>query len=184
MGSLVNRGGLIEGVYSCLFCSKYWANWEVSQPEDKGIVLADIIEEGFVDRDKSFCIDANYYKGGSLKNYLEKKRRQIVLSQSEKRLMILQTARGKNPGGFRAIDGKTPSLSSSSWEHNNHLTDGQIYRKLTPIECERLQTVPDNYTNHVSNTQRHKMLGNGWTVDVIAHIFSCLATQVLFKEVA
>ena len=44
------------------------------------------------------------------------------------------------------------------------------YRKLTPIECERLQTVPDNYTQGVSNTQRYKMLGNGWTVDVIAHI--------------
>jgi site-specific DNA-cytosine methylase len=43
-------------------------------------------------------------------------------------------------------------------------------RKLTPIECERLQTVPDNYTQGVSNTQRYKMLGNGWTVDVIAHI--------------
>ena len=46
------------------------------------------------------------------------------------------------------------------------------WRKLTPLECERLQTVPDNYTNHVSNTQRYKMLGNGWTVDVIAHILS------------
>jgi DNA-cytosine methyltransferase len=40
----------------------------------------------------------------------------------------------------------------------------------TPLECERLQTVPDNYTNHVSNTQRYKMLGNGWTIEVIAHI--------------
>ena len=46
------------------------------------------------------------------------------------------------------------------------------WRKLTPLECERLQTVPDNYTNHVSNTQRYKMLGNGWTVDVIAHILN------------
>ena len=45
------------------------------------------------------------------------------------------------------------------------------WRKLTPLECERLQTVPDNYTNHVSNTQRYKMLGNGWTVEVIKHIF-------------
>lgn len=44
------------------------------------------------------------------------------------------------------------------------------WRKLTPLECERLQTMPDNYTNHVSNTQRYKMIGNGWTVDVIAHI--------------
>jgi DNA-cytosine methyltransferase len=45
------------------------------------------------------------------------------------------------------------------------------WRKLTPLECERLQTVPDDYTNHVSNTQRYKMLGNGWTVEVIKHIF-------------
>lgn len=43
---------------------------------------------------------------------------------------------------------------------------------LTPIECERLQTLPDDYTSGVSNTQRYKMIGNGWTVDVIAHIFS------------
>jgi DNA (cytosine-5)-methyltransferase 1 len=45
-------------------------------------------------------------------------------------------------------------------------------RRLTPIECERLQTVADNYTNHVSDSQRYKMLGNGWTIDVIAHILS------------
>jgi site-specific DNA-cytosine methylase len=46
-----------------------------------------------------------------------------------------------------------------------------FWRKLTPLECERLQTVPDGYTSSVSNSQRYKMLGNGWTVDVIAHIF-------------
>lgn len=48
------------------------------------------------------------------------------------------------------------------------------WRYLTPIECERLQTVPDNYTDGVSNTQRYKMLGNGWTVDVVTHIFNNL----------
>jgi DNA (cytosine-5)-methyltransferase 1 len=46
-----------------------------------------------------------------------------------------------------------------------------LIRRLTPIECERLQTVKDNYTNVVSDSQRYKMLGNGWTVDVISHIF-------------
>lgn len=51
------------------------------------------------------------------------------------------------------------------------INNGISWRKLTPLECERLQTVPDNFTAHVSNTQRYKMLGNGWTVDVIAHIF-------------
>jgi DNA (cytosine-5)-methyltransferase 3A len=50
------------------------------------------------------------------------------------------------------------------------------WRKLTPLECERLQTVPDNYTNHVSNTQRYKMLGNGWTIEVIAHILKNMET--------
>lgn len=47
------------------------------------------------------------------------------------------------------------------------------YRKLTPLECERLQTFPDNWTDCVSNTQRYKALGNAWTVDVIVHILQC-----------
>ena len=52
------------------------------------------------------------------------------------------------------------------------VVENEVYwRKLTPVECERLQTVPDNYTDCVSNTQRYKMLGNGWTIEVIAHIF-------------
>ena len=55
--------------------------------------------------------------------------------------------------------------------HEWDSVDELHWRKLTPLECERLQTVPDNYTNHVSNTQRYKMLGNGWTVEVIKHIF-------------
>ena len=74
----------------------------------------------------------------------------------------------------------TKQLEVSSADKSNCLTTVQkdnvvvhkeLYRKLTPIECERLQTVPDNYTNHVSKTQRYKMLGNGWTVEMIAHIF-------------
>ena len=60
----------------------------------------------------------------------------------------------------------------------NKVIDKQlVYRKLTPLECERLQTVPDGYTEGVSNTQRYKMLGNGWTVDVICHIFQALKAQ-------
>jgi site-specific DNA-cytosine methylase len=139
----------------------YWANWEFGQPEDKGILLEDITENGVVDRIKSHCIDANYFRGGNLKSYFEKHRRQLIFF----------IGRGNNPQGFRAIDGKTPALSKSSWEQNNFLADKSGYRKLTPVECERLQTVPDDYTNHVSNSQRYKMIGNGWTVDVIAHIF-------------
>lgn len=69
-------------------------------------------------------------------------------------------------------NGKAPAVLAKSGGNLEPKVaiDGTHYRKLTPIECERLQTVPDNYTAHVSNTQRYKMLGNGWTVDVIAGI--------------
>ena len=56
-------------------------------------------------------------------------------------------------------------------EQPNGVKINSSIRRLTPLECERLQTVKDNYTNHVSDSQRYKMLGNGWTVDVIQHIF-------------
>ena len=249
----------------------YWTNIPMDGlPEDKGIVLADILEDGYTDRDKSYCLDASYYKGGGASNvrlYFEKSRRQIVfgsgmnvigtatdikgresirrvygvdgkaptllattggntqpkigvkgarivnrrLDENGKRKdydktiepvarlelrkdnkggclttvqkdsvlafpKILQRARGYNKGGLKALDGKTPTISTSAWEHNNHLTldEGTTWRKLTPVECERLQTVPDGYTDHVSNTQRYKMLGNGWTVDVVKHLFKGL----------
>ena len=71
--------------------------------------------------------------------------------------------------GLRWRDGgKTPTLCINQDIFTNINTK---IRRLTPIECERLQTVKDNYTNHVSDSQRYKMLGNGWTVDVIAYIF-------------
>ena len=53
------------------------------------------------------------------------------------------------------------------------LCNDMSYRKLTPLECERLQTIPDNWTSILSNTQRYKSIGNGWTIDVIAHILNC-----------
>jgi DNA (cytosine-5)-methyltransferase 3A len=82
--------------------------------------------------------------------------------------------------GFRWRDnGKSGTLSTKGATENSlsgiPLTKINKYiRRLTPMECERLQTVPDNYTNHVSDSQRYKMLGNGWTVDVISHIFKYL----------
>lgn len=55
-------------------------------------------------------------------------------------------------------------------ESNPNTYNNEFYRKLTPLECERLQTLPDNYTAGVSNSQRYKMIGNGWTIEVISHI--------------
>ena len=64
------------------------------------------------------------------------------------------------------------SYDRHEWDSVGNKGTELYYRKLTPTECERLQTVPDGYTEGVSNTQRYKMLGNGWTVEVIKHIFS------------
>ena len=79
-------------------------------------------------------------------------------------------------------EGKSANLNANSGgiggKTGLYEIDGVI-RKLTPLECERLQTVPDNYTSCVSNTQRYRMLGNGWTVDVIAHIFKGLLNENL-----
>lgn len=71
-------------------------------------------------------------------------------------------------------DGISPALMAQLSTGSHNVMTGSRIRRLTPVECERLQTVPDNYTNHVSDTQRYRMLGNGWTVDVIAYIFSHL----------
>lgn len=117
----------------------YWTNIQTSQPEDKKNFLCDVIENGYVDRDKSYCIDANYYKGGNPKQYFQKSRRQLVFLQPE----------------F--------SLSSPG-----------LFRKLSVLECERLQNLPPGYTAGTSDSQRYKVIGNGWTVDVIAHIFKGL----------
>jgi len=134
----------------------YWTNIPgITQPPDRGIMLSDIIENGEVNRSKSYCIDACYYKGGDLNSYFDRSRRQLVLS-------------AKPREGFRAGVLTPAQKDKLGW-------DEVFYRKLTPLECERLQTVPEGYTAHVSNTQRYKMLGNGWTVDVISHILSFIS---------
>lgn len=89
-------------------------------------------------------------------------------------LLVLtkQYPRGRNPGWEKELE-KSPTMTSFAWEQNVSVSvDGATYRKFTPVECERLQTLPDGYTEGVSNSQRYKMLGNGWTMEVIAHLFS------------
>jgi len=83
---------------------------------------------------------------------------------------ILQLGRGFNKGGLHKK--KAPTLSSNSWEQNNLLQNKDRIRRLTPTECARLQTVPEWYKWKCSDTQQYKMLGNGWTVEVIVWILS------------
>ena len=80
------------------------------------------------------------------------------------------SGRGMN-GSVYGVEAKSPTVTTNKGEGSKITEDRLTWRKLTPLECERLQTIPDGYTEGVSNTQRYRMLGNGWTVDVIKHIF-------------
>lgn len=272
----------------------YWANIpNIKQPEDKHIYLKDIIEYGVVDRDKSFCIDASYFKGGNLVQYFEKHRRQLVFDKPCQVAHI-----GKNQQGTRVYgtNGKNVTLKAlgGGWgaktglildetkniniqnpitphfeemnrnqilayvlehekrpqpivikeqlksktvrvggrgspigdDHNwdtiacvsergrrltpdgekrddkngeivrgyevvskektnclttvskdNYIAENLVIRKLTPVECCRLQTFPDDYFKKdgydvISRSQQYKCLGNSWTCDVITHILN------------
>lgn len=161
----------------------YWTNIPgITKPADKNIKLEDILLNGDVDKDKSYCIDANYFKGTNAKQYLCKSRRQIVwnipeatkkgyVEVSENQCIDLTFIKSKTRRGRLMLE-KSNCLTAT--KSNFCKVTNDWFRLLTPIECERLQTVPDNYTKGVSETQRYKMLGNGWTVDVVAHIFSYL----------
>lgn len=140
----------------------YWTNIpNVAQPEDKNIKLQDILEYGYADRDKSLCI-ARRYAGCSgsqsylCRRYFGKSFYQIVFTSKEDRDYI-----------------------KNLWKENSRFTDEEIesiiVRPLTCLECERLQTLPENYTACLkSKTARIEAIGNGWTIDVIAHIFKGL----------
>ena len=71
----------------------------------------------------------------------------------------------------------SPALQTQLNTDSSYIKTTRI-RRLTPKECERLQTIPDNYTNYVSDSQRYKSIGNGWTVDVIAHILNYLKKEL------
>ena len=224
----------------------YWTNFEVTQPEDKGILLRDIIEgdadekyninpqalkrytselgkvKGFKDiNDKSNCLTASMHKGfgndgctvvcGAIRGrYLVDGKRQDhkmkTASLTEQRLEVrndektntLTTVQKDNvvvratvqANAEHTYNGKVPTLTAAMGVGGGNvplLTDSETasqykgkyidkyerleYRKLTPLECERLQTFPDGWTDSISNTQRYKVLGNAWCVDVIVHIF-------------
>ena len=206
----------------------YWTNIpNICQPEDKGILLKDILESGISWQDKSYCMTASY-DGAVFWNTMQRSQRSMIaepvgvaqrgryvksgnrtakceggteqfiearkdgksncLTTVQKDSMVAQPIRlgeyGKGGQGQRiySVRGKSVTLSANGGGqgaktglYKIDLPDGDyVIRKLTPVEAERLQTLPDNYTEGISNTQRYKCIGNGWTVDVIAHIFAGL----------
>lgn len=244
----------------------YVFNWEVEQPEDRGILLKDILETGEAWQEKSYALTTRY--GGDIPSDTIKKHRRTMIAEPI-RVGSYPTKNGELKGGqgqrIYDINGKSVSLtangggmgaktglysiqcnynipndcdivvtensircqrrdakhSSVQGTHVNfengksqtvsvahvpkiivpsdqkkyevidgmitikgkkypiNLKDGYyVIRKLTPVECERLQTLPDGYTSAVSNTQRYKGLGNGWTAEVIIHILQGVLKDV------
>jgi len=167
----------------------YWTNIpNITQPEDKHIYLENIVEpDTLIDRDKSHAILTSIGNTTG-REYFKKNQGQLVyiaimlsniyggFQEKKPRVKVdksfcIRTARGGGHIPSLIIEGKTKEISLENFK--------QCIRKVTPLECERLQTLPDNYTAYgvngkISNTQRYKCIGNGWTVDVIAHIFSFL----------
>lgn len=155
----------------------YWTNIpNVSQPEDKNLCVWDILEdkgypaikshgEYVLRPEKAMCIDANYWKGAD--------------NHGQRTIIIGCNELGKaNLNGHdflkRVYDiwGKSPTLTAicGGNQERKIAINSSEWRKLTPTECEALQTYPVGYTEGISNTQRYKALGNSFTVDVIAHI--------------
>jgi len=142
----------------------YWTNIpNVTLPEDKGIVLADILEDI-----KSQSLIDKSVKPSVAKN-IKEQHNNIIVSNKDFYTMKCTSGYQDNKVGLK----KSPCLRAGN-NSTYALQKGMTYRKLTPLECERLQTIPDNFTEGVSNTQRYKMIGNGFTIDVIAHILSNL----------
>ncbi len=179
----------------------YITNIPHNELADMGIVLQDILEdESMTDRDKAYCIDANYFKGGSMKMYFEKSRRQVVFN--DKGHPHWDKCKQVGEADLKGYDiikrvysrhGKSPTLTTmqGGWRMPKVETDELHWRALTPLECERLQTLPDLWTQYgefdhkhgylgevrpISNSQRYKMIGNGFTRAVISHILEGVYT--------
>lgn len=146
----------------------FWTNIpNVTQPQDRGILLKDILLDGIAEREKSLVITATYSRACP-RDYFTRSNRQLI--------KVGHFNKGGQGDRVYSIEGKSVTLSALGGGRGAktglYETTKGIYRKLHPIECERLQGLPDNYTEGISKTQRYKCLGNAFNVDVVAHILS------------
>jgi len=182
----------------------YWTNIEgITQPEDKKIYFADVIDDSSI-QDKYYlsqvALDYMSRRIRSRRNHWEihppaptkDNKSNTIVANYKKGIPYNVIKCGAIRGRYKEDgsiiqkmevrhDSKTNTLTTVQKDNNvvydtDNKTQYEIenvrYRKLTPEECEILQTIPMGYSSCVSNSQRYKMIGNGWTVDVIAHIFS------------
>lgn len=145
---------------------------EITQPEDRGIMLKDVLlQDTYTEYDKSFALTKSY-NGAVLWNSIEKSQRTMVWNKPIKVGYFNKGGQGQR---VYSIDGKSVTLSAKGggWGAKTGLYLIKDYaRKLEPIECERLTGLPDNYTEGISKNKRREVCGNAFNVDVVAHILS------------
>lgn len=157
----------------------YWTNIPfLGYPKDKNLIIKHIIQR---EVDSKYFLSAEQIAklipGGNQKKdikilfHRKNFRRNLQCYDVNGKTECLDT--GGGGGRFPSVALKLGNTQPSGRGIKISIDD-YMFRRLTPIECERLQTVSDNYTSCVSNSQRYKMLGNGWTVDIIAHLFKGL----------
>lgn len=140
----------------------YWTNIpNVTQPADKGLTLKDV-----------FIYDANLIK------HDERIAETAVFTPNYVKYDLLHKGHYSQEYRLYYLDGKSPTIPRCRTETKCNIlldkSDVTTYKIISPIEAERLQTLPDNYTLGVPKTRRFEAIGNGWTVDVIAHILKGL----------
>ena len=128
----------------------YWTNIEgVTTPTDQGIILKDILEDE---------VDEKYTLSDKAVDYMSRLRNGKPRWEYH-----------RNP-----LNGKAACLTANMYKGVPYGVIQELNRKLTPLECERLQGLPDNFSEIISSTQRYKCIGNGWSVPVIKHILKNL----------
>lgn len=176
----------------------YWTNIPgVEQPEDRNIILSDILKNGYgIHGNKSMALTASY-GGAVIWNSLERRQRTMVAEP----VVLYQRPGGYNKGGFTVTEKKNPPITASGQQNNVYtvtdgvvliqnkkgvkpykisIPDGQyLIRPFTPEECELLQGLPAGYTEMIPKTRRYKAIGNGWTVDAVAHILNYINLDLL-----
>ena len=186
----------------------YWTNLTgIEQPEDKGIVLKDILEDkpkdiiggALPNGIQPYVQDRVFYEPGELikekRIVIDKEKRQLLIAEATKKgYTVIEdgdcfdmgfpkstTRRGRN------MKDKSNCLTATEfkymrYEHSDNEQEF-YFRKLSVLECKRLQTVPDNYQMPVSDNVAYSLLGNAWTVDVICHILKGLKTHFEKNEI-
>lgn len=158
----------------------YAFNWNIDQPADRGIMLKDILEtttseKGYELRAPAVGVGCRNRREDDGKLYRRfetsgvPKANALTASGHQSRLVVTNQ-NGEDLPVYEVVNGE---IEIKGKKYPIKLPDGYyVIRKLTPTECERLQTLPDGYTSAVSATQRYRGLGNGWTAEVIIHILT------------